>query len=51
MDKEAVLKPLDRLIELLNNTQFESEALKVKEEINELWKEEEFQFYANNVWD
>lgn len=51
MDKEAILKPLERLITLLNNTPYESEVLKVKEEIDELWKEEEFQFYANHFQD
>lgn len=51
MDKEVVLKPLERLITLLANTEYESEALKVKKEIETIWDEEEFQFYANYVWD
>lgn len=51
MDKEEVLKPLERLITLLANTEYESEALEIKKEIESIWDEEEFQFYANNIWD
>ncbi|MEK3728630.1 hypothetical protein [Lysinibacillus sp. FSL W8-0953] len=51
MDKEAVLKPLERLIALLSNTEYESEVLEVKKEIEAIWDEGEFQFYANYIWD
>ncbi|MFJ8087451.1 hypothetical protein ACIQ7N_04465 [Lysinibacillus sp. NPDC095746] len=36
MDKETVLKPLERLITLLSNTEYESEALEVKKEIESI---------------
>lgn len=48
MDKETVLKPLERLITLLSNTEYESEVLEVKKEIESIWDEEEFQEFANN---
>lgn len=48
MDKEVVLKPLERLITLLANTEYESEALQVKKEIESIWDEEAFQEWANN---
>lgn len=51
MEKEVVLKPLERLIALLSNTEYESEALEIKKEIESIWDEEEFQFYANYVRD
>lgn len=51
MDKEAVLKPLERLITLLSNTEYESEVLEIKKEIESIWDEEEFQFYANYIQD
>ncbi|MEQ6353953.1 hypothetical protein ABNX05_04935 [Lysinibacillus sp. M3] len=51
MDKEAVLKPLERLITLLSNTEYETEALETKKEIESIWDEEEFQFYANYIRD
>lgn len=51
MDKEAVLKPLERLVNLLSNTEYESEVLEIKKEIESIWDEEEFQFYTNYVRD
>ena len=51
MDKETVLKPLERLIVLVKGTEYELEVLNIKKEIESIWDEEEFQFYANNYRD
>lgn len=51
MDKENVLKPLERLTALVKGTEYEEEVLKIKKEIEANWDEEEFQFYANNYSD
>lgn len=36
MDKETVLKPLERLTTLLSNTEYESEVLEIKKEIESI---------------